>query len=120
MQSINQHTDDFCLQLLKTGNSQELQNWLKQRGNYLGEDLTHEQSIKFANNLYSMGAHKVFAVDIEEVDENIENTGRLIVELPSSQFDRIKIFQFIGDIQKKQGFDADTDNGQKYLFFMID
>jgi hypothetical protein len=85
----------------------------------LGEDETTADSIQLVEEIYAAGAVHVLAVEIDSYDEG-ENTGKLVIELPANAQDREMVLQIAGKIAESQGFDPESDNGQKYVFVMLD
>jgi hypothetical protein len=58
-------------------------------------------------------------VDIDREDD-MENTGKLLIELPDDSTDRESVLAIAAKIAESQGFDAEPDTGQKYVFVMLD
>lgn len=112
--------DSFCIKLLGNGH-QETRDWLKAgRENTLGEIQTNEESLAFVKELYALGAPHVFAVEIGKYAGGLENTGKLVVELPSNGDQRSGVIGWAAKIAHEQGFDAYSDVGQMYIFVMLD
>ncbi len=115
--------------LATASNAMEAREWLKtgpKRGFALvtlGEMDSTEDSLALVDEAYSAGAVRVTAIEIDDYPDfmgGAQNTGRLVITLPDSQSKRDKFFAWAGKIAEKQGFDATIDDGQRYLFVMLD
>jgi hypothetical protein len=115
--------DDFVNRFLDSPDTAEALAWLagatRKKPRTLGEDETTVGSIELVEELYAAEARQVLVVEIDRYDEG-ENTGKLVIELPDNAQDREMLFGIAGKIAEAQGFDAEPDNGQKYLFVMLD
>lgn len=112
----------FCQKRLAEGNPHEVVSWLsgEPKGqNTLGELTTNKESLKLARRLYSIGAVKVFAIEIGK-NEQGENSGKLVIALPSEIEPRKHIFRWSNKLAREQGFDPDVDIGQENLFVLLD
>jgi hypothetical protein len=92
--------------------------WIRKENHTLGE-LGHDESVVLADAVYKAGAAHVYAVEIDEYEQG-SNTGKLVVELPSNPADRKRVLGWAGKIAREQGFDPETDVGQRYVFVMLD
>jgi hypothetical protein len=109
--------------LLAQPNSSEVIEWLrggKPGGRTLGELPTTDDSVVLAEELYSLGADRVTAVEIDRYETGDENTGKLVISLPLCGAARARIFNWSATNARQLGFDPDQDTGQKYLFIMLD
>jgi len=113
------NSDEFCKRLLTKGKPQELKDWLRIKTHTLGELPSHEQSVQLAGEIYAAGAVHAFGVEIDKYPEG-ENTGKLVIELPVDPGSRTKILDWAAKIAHEQGFDAESEVGQKYVFVMLD
>ncbi len=86
----------------------------------LGELPTREVSIELAKVIYDLGATKVTAVKIDRYPDGQENTGRIVISLPSNSEARTRVFKWYGEQSEQLGFDPETDTGQKHLLLMLD
>jgi hypothetical protein len=116
-------SDGFCQKFLDDPSTQEVLAWLRAGSSEdfrsLGELATTEESIALAMEAYQAGAAKVFAVEIDEYPEG-QNTGKLVIKLPADADARRRALGWAGAIAQEQGFEAEKDNGQSYLFVMLD
>ncbi len=85
--------------------------WAKTRRRQTRSQLVEE--------LYAAGAVEVLAVEIDRYEEG-ENSGKLVIELSQIAQDREMVLDIAGKIAESQGFDRVTDDGQKYVFVMLD
>ncbi len=117
----DRHTK-FIRRLLDSKHAEALE-WLRKASpdsfRNLGEMDSTEESIRFVQNLYDLGAQKVVAVEIDEYDEG-ENTGHLVVELPPDPLPRQKLFAFERQHAESLGFDGVEDTGQQHLYLKLD
>jgi hypothetical protein len=115
--------DEFVQQFIGTPETKEALDWLsgatRKKPRMLGDDETTADSIQLVEELYAAGAVEVLAVEIVRYEEG-ENSGKLVIELPQKAQDREMVFDIAGKIAESQGFDRDTDVGQKYVFVMLD
>ncbi len=113
---MNEH-DKFCKQLLKQGDPQELRSWIKSDpSNTLGLLQTNKRSVHFVEKIYTLGAVKAYGVEIDGLDD----TGKLVVELPEKAEQRKELFKWAARIARREGFDPTKDEGQRFLFVMMD
>ena len=115
----NENSDTFCKELLETGDPQEVREWIYQGDSSLGE-LPHDESVALAEKIYQAGAVHLYGVEIEEIDPQTKNTGRLVVELPANAQQRKRVLDWAAGVAHEQGFDAESDVGQQYVFVMLD
>ena len=115
--------DDFANQFLDAPDTEEAQSWLHgvrpNQVRTLGEHDSAEESIALVKNFYAAGAVRVLAVDIDR-DEEHENTGRLLIELPHDASDRASVLAIVDNVARSVGFDSEPDLGQSYAFVMLD
>lgn len=119
----------FCEQLISAPNAKEAREWLqtgRARGFALvtlGELNSTEESLALVEEAYAAGAVTVTAVEISDYPDILggcQNTGHLVVTLPDDPSERAEVLAWIGKIAEEQGFDAETDVGQRYVFVMLD
>ncbi len=109
--------------MLSAPETKEVLGWLKsgQSGmRTLGELPDQESSIELAEEVYALGATKVWAVKIDNYGPDGENTGKLIVSLPKEPRKRKKVFAWCGEWAEQTGYDPEEDVGQEHLFVMLD
>ena len=122
--------DAFALNLLSHPTATEASAWLSRDDGVsrtLGESDSPQRSRSFVDELYEAGAVRVTATEIDEYEvESLEdtvrheNTGHLVVELPSEPGKRRRVFRIQGKVAQGLGFDPTSDVGQRYLYFMLD
>jgi hypothetical protein len=116
-------TDEFVQQFIGAPETKEALDWLggatRKKPRTLGEDETTADSIQLVEELYAAGAVEVLAVEIVRYDEG-ENSGKLVIELPQTAQDREMVLDIAGKIAESGGFDRETDDGQRYVFLMLD
>ena len=66
--------------------------------------------------MYALGgATRVTAAKIDTYDTGEENTGKLVVSLPTDPALREKIFAWCAEWADRQGFDPERDTGQEQV-----
>jgi hypothetical protein len=63
---------------------------------------------------------KIFACEIDRTRSPHENTGHLIIELPTDENNRASVFKRLGRIAEGQGYSATVDDGQNYIYAKLD
>jgi len=115
-----ENPDEFCKKLLAQADTLELREWLYDGVSTLSELQTNKRSIAFIEKPYKLGARIIYGVDIEEHPKYGKNSGDLVVELPESTEKRNALIEWAAPIAWKQGFDAYSDVGQRYLYVKLD
>ena len=117
-------SDAFVERFLDSPNTKEALSWLRAASESdfrsVGEHETTEESIALIEEVYDAGAAEVLAVEIDEYPDEGQNTGKLVIKLPDDTNARQRVFAWVGEIAQSQGFDAEQDSGQSYLFVMLD
>ena len=117
-------SDKFVQQFLGAPDTREVLEWLRTTpdGEFrsLGESGSTEDSIALAQEIYDAGAAEVLAVEIDEYEDEVQNTGRLVIKLPDEAEARKRVFAWTNAISESHGFDPEPDTGQHYLFTMLD
>lgn len=111
-------TDSFCETMLQTGHHADAQLWIQSPGHTLGE-LTHTKSRNLVAKLIKVGAVQVTACDIDQYDEE-QNTGHLVVELPSEASRRTVVLREIDRLASQQGYCGPMDDGQRFAYLKLD
>lgn len=106
--------------LLAAGPHAEALAWLKNSNAILGEGLVDDDAIEFIEQFYNAGAEEVIAIEIDKDSDGEENTGKLVVKLPSATNRRSKVLRICNKLNKQLGFEAERDVGQQYIFVMLD
>lgn len=122
-------SDKWYQSLISTPNAKEARQWIRtcrKRGFAmvtLGKLDSMEKSLALVEDGYAAGAVRVTAVEIEDYPDiagGMQTSSRLIVTLPNAPAKRAKALAWTGKIAKEQGFDAETDIGQRYVFLLFD
>ena len=115
--------DSFIDEMLSAPGTREVLEWLRsgQPGTRtLGELPSQEASISLAEEVYALGAMKVWAVEIKTDDPESEGTGKLIVSLPKAQSARARVLEWCAEWAERKGYESETDVGQDHVFVMLD
>lgn len=117
--------DDLYHQLVKeflASNKAEALSWLRAGSDTsfrnLGE-MEADESIRFVQHLYDLGAETVLAVAIDEYPDGA-NSGNLLVQLPPDDAARERLFAFEREHAESHGFDGTPDEGQEHLYLKLD
>jgi hypothetical protein len=89
----------------------------------LGELDSTKESLALVEQAYAAGAIQVTAVEIDNYPDfmgGCQNTGRLVITLPDAPSERVEVLSWAGEIAEEQGFDAETDTGQRHVLVMLD
>jgi hypothetical protein len=100
----------------------EALSWLEGSAgkNTLGELSSTGESILLVKEAYDAGAVEVLAIEIDEYESGQENTGKLILKLPSEAELRKRVFQWCADQAEAQGYEGEKDEGQTHIFVSLD
>jgi|KBSSwiStaDraftv2_1062776.scaffolds.fasta_scaffold378249_1 hypothetical protein len=116
--------EDFNVDaMLSAPGTMEVLEWLRsgQPGTRtLGELPSHEASIEVAKEIYALGAIKVWAVEINKDDPELEGTGKLIVSLPKAPAVRAHVLKWCAEWAERKGYEPESDVGQDHVFVMLD
>jgi hypothetical protein len=118
-----EEADAFCRELLAGPAVREAREWLAEGTSplrSLGEAADRAESQRLVDELYGLGAVTVWAVEIDGAPNDEQNSGKLVIELPTAADQRAALFDFCGESAEEMGFDRDKDVGQRYLFVMLD
>lgn len=101
--------------------AKEARVWLTESPEHrsIGEDIVDSEAIELVERLYGLGASVVYAVDISEYDDQ-QNTGTLVVGLPTEKAKRRALFEYEALHASERGFDGEPDRGQKYMMLRFD
>jgi len=89
----------------------------------LGKMDSTEESLALVEEGYAAGAARVTAVEVEDYPDipgGMQTTSRLVVTLPDNPAQRAKTLSWTGKVAEEQGFDPETDIGQRYVFIFFD
>ena len=115
--------DDFIQKLLDNPNKSEAFAWLDEsteRSHRTLGELDSNDSITLVDELYKTGALEVLAVDIKTYLDGSQNTGKLIIILPSDSMARTRVFDWEAKQSAALGYDPTPDFGQNSLFVLLD
>jgi hypothetical protein len=115
--------DELASRILSKSDVHEALSWLKDpraKERTLGEASTTGDSVALVESLYSAGAVRVWAFDVQDDSNGVQNAGRLLVELPDVPEARDRVLEKCSGIGGEQGFDPERDCGQRYVLLMLD
>ena len=120
----NEH-EQLILRLLADPTKREALEWLKDdkdAGNRtIGGCATTQESMKFVQEIYGLGAEEVVAVNVHPRPKGAgERTGKLVVALPKNPKHRRAIFDWCKGRGDSLGFTPDPDHGESHLFLLLD
>lgn len=112
-------TNAFCESILAKGKRADAESWIESKNHTLGE-YSRAKSRNLIMKLKRIGAKTVYACDIDCYDDDQENTGHLVVELPDDTATRKAVLKEVDRLASQQGFHGDLDNGQRYSYVRLD
>jgi len=121
--------DKWYESLISIPTSKEARQWFRtcrKRGIAvvtLGKFDSMEKSLALIEDGYAAGAVRVTAVEIEDYPDiagGMQTTSRLVVTLPDDPVKRASALAWAGKVAEDQGFDPETDMGQRYVFLFFD
>ena len=119
---LDQH-ERFMRDRLEDPESQKAEalQWLETSHgrNTLGELGSTQASIDLVKAIYAAAAAEVIAVESDDYDGH-QNSGKLIIKLPTNKADRARVFDWHGKQAESMGCDAGQEVGQSHLFSMLD
>lgn len=110
--------DSFCETMLQAGRQEDAAVWIESPRHTLGE-LSHTKSRNLVAKLLKKGVVRVFACDIVDEDQE-QNTGHLVIELPTDSDVRKAVFREIDRLASQQGYRGDMDDGQRFAYLKLD
>ncbi len=111
--------DGFCVELMEKGRTEDAESWVQTKMHTLGEREWSE-SKRLVKRLSNLGCVRIHACEIDTYEDGMENTGHLVVELPTDIAARKKILKAIDRLAEEQGYSGDLDNGQKFAYIKLD
>ncbi len=122
--------DPLIRKLLSHPTATEARSWLARDdavSRTLGESDSPERSRDFIRSLYDAGAVSVIATEIDHYEREVlagvthhESTGDIVIELPTDPVLRKRVFRIHARVSRGLGFDPTPDEGQRYLYCMLD
>lgn len=118
--SAGESDDAFCERILATGKNAEARAWaLEAKGTaHLRtiHELDNAESLAIIEKLYTLGAERVMACDIDTEPGVGETTDVLIVTLPNAKEARKRLLSYERSHAGRRGFGGVKDVGQRYMF----
>lgn len=120
--AISGDYDAYGREILNQGGAYEARAWLAEGAaqgleRTAGEETDALATQKILEKFYKAGAKTVW---VYEVDEETQNSGRLLVELPEAAKERAAVLRVCNKWNTQFGFDRDKDRGQHYVAVMLD
>lgn len=116
-------TDDDIKNLLDDAQTHEALAWLtepKGPTRSLGEATGHAASVSLVESFLEAGATNIWVLGPIDSADEMENSGRLVVQLPDAASSRKAVLGLASEIAQELGFDPEEDLGQRYLLVMLD
>jgi len=114
--------DEFCSAMMTKGKCKDAASWIQNKNHTFGER-DWRSCKRLVERLLKLGCIHIYACDIdqyEEADEVFENTGLLVIELPTESNLRSKVLKAIDRLASQTGYDCDFDDGQRFAFVKLD
>ena len=112
-------SDAFCSKVMDKGKREDAVQWIQSRSHTLGER-NWSSSKSLVDRLSALGCVQIYACEIDVYPGSSENTGHLVVDLPTTATTRAKIFKMIARLAGEQGYDGPFDDGQRYAYVKLD
>ena len=118
-----EETENLIAKLLRKRKDKfEALAWLKggtaQSKRYLAE-LTNHQSVRLIKRAYDAGVVEVWAVGFAR-NAPYESIYRLVITLPEDRVKRKATFKWANEQIERQGFEPESDYGQRHLYIWFD
>ncbi len=113
--------DEFCSALMTKGKCEDAATWIQNKNHTLGER-DWRSSKRLVERFSKLGCVHIYACEIDRYDEDdkvMENTGQLVMELPSESKVRSKVLKAIDGLASQAGYDGPRDC-QRYAFVKLD
>jgi hypothetical protein len=114
-----EQSDEFCTKMMARDQVADAYAWIDLGKNSLGE-MNRSASKRLLAKLKSYGCPRVWACEIDRAESGSENSGNLIVELPSDALNRAQLFKWAAKAAQQRGFDPEPDDGQKFMYLKLD
>jgi hypothetical protein len=111
--------DAFCSMLMKKGRRENAVTWIGKQNHTLGER-DWRRSKRLVERLSALGCVQIYACDVTAYEDGLQNTGHLVVEMPTEDPARTKILKAIGQLASEVGYSGDFDDGQRYAYIKLD
>jgi hypothetical protein len=111
--------DAFCSMLMEKGRRENAVTWIQTKNHTLGER-NWSGSKRLVERLSALGCVHIYACEIALYEDGLENTGHLVVELPTETKARSQILKAIDRLASKSGYSGDFDDGQRYAYIKLD
>lgn len=114
-----QRLDAFCSTLMEKGKTEDAITWIREKTHTLGER-NWGSSKRLVGRLSALGCVRIYACEIDDYEDGLENTGHLVVELPTDVAVRSKILKALDRLASEIGYNGDFDDGQRYAYVKLD
>lgn len=111
--------DAFCSMIMAKGIREDAVQWIQSKSHSLGER-NWGSSKRLVNRLSALGCVNIYACDVDVYEEDFENTGHLVIELPSDTAARSKILKTLDRLASESGYSGPADDGQRYTYVKLD
>ena len=90
------------------------------KGDHTLGEKSSASSKRLVKELKALGCLRIIACEIDSYEDGLENTGHLVVELPTNALARTEILDTIDRLASKGGYRGDFDDGQRYCYIKLD
>jgi len=109
----------FCAMIMEKGRRANAIEWVQTPKHTLGE-MDEEASRRLIAKLVRAGAAAIHACEIQSFDGDRQNTGHLVVELPTQAAVRLKLLKQLEHLARKGGYRGEADAGQQLAYVKLD
>lgn len=95
--------DAFCSMVMDKGRREDAVQWIQMKSHTLGER-NWSSSKRLVDRLTTLRCVHIYACEIDVYEDCFENTGHLVVDLPTEAAARSKILKMIGRLAAETGY----------------
>lgn len=110
--------DVFCSTVMDEGRRADAVQWIQTKGHSLGVR-NWSASKRLVDRLAKAGCLNIYACEIDDNGDH-ENTGHLVIELPTEAPARRKVLKMIDRLAAETGHEGPLDDGQRYAYVKLD
>jgi hypothetical protein len=115
---VARKNDAFCSTVMEEGRRVDAVEWIQTKSHTLGVR-NWSSSKRLVDRLSKVGCVNIYACEIDDYDDH-ENTGHLVIELPTEAPARRNVLKMIDRLAAETGYEGPLDDGQRYAYVKLD